>query len=70
MIHTGGQRNCRKIILPHHHDVGNHLLVASETGVYKVEFTPPPVGVGGNEIKGFGDGGKIKSLKEREKKFF
>ena len=38
-------------------------------GVYKVEYSPPPVG-GGIKSKGLEMGKKIKSLKKRKKKIF
>ena len=46
------------------------LQDSSHEGVYIVEDSPPPIGgVGGNKIKGFGDGEKSKAGKKR-KKFF
>ena len=39
-----------------------------KTGVYKVEYSPPPVG--GNKIKGFGDGEENQKLENKKKENF
>ena len=42
--------------------------IGSYPGVYKVEYFPPPVG--GNKIKGFGDGVENQKFKKKKKKKF
>ena len=41
----------------------------NETGMYKVEYSPPPVG-GGNKIKRFGDGEKNQNQEKKKKENF
>ena len=47
--------------------IGVSCMQVTLTGVYKVEYFPPP---GGNNIKGLGEGGKKSNLKKRKKRRF